>query len=62
MHARKKYLCLNVQRNNGLVKAHFQRDVDGQPEDIYVNELCAPDKYKEGEYWWWSNEGAFPHR
>jgi hypothetical protein len=53
---------MSVERNNGLIKAHFQRDEDGQPEDIYVNELCAPDKYKQGEYRWWYSEGAFPQR
>jgi hypothetical protein len=62
MHARKKYLCVKVRRNNGIIEAQFVRDEDGQPEIIHINELCRPDKYVEGEYWWWSSEGAFPQR
>jgi hypothetical protein len=56
---------MSVERNNGLVKAHFQRDVDGQPEDLYENKIWdhgKPLPYKVGDWWWWSNEGAFPHR
>jgi hypothetical protein len=29
---------------------------------VRLNELCEPDKYKVGEYWWWSSDGAFPQR
>jgi hypothetical protein len=62
MHARKKYLCVKVRRNNGIIEAQFFRDEDGQEEIIIVNELCEPDKYVEGRYYWWSSEGAFPQR
>jgi hypothetical protein len=61
-HARKKYLCVKVRQNNGVIAAQFMRDEDGQEEIILINELCAPDKYKEGLYYWWSSEGAFPQR
>ena len=57
---RKKYLCVKVRQNNGIIEAQFKRDEDGQEEIIHVNELCEPDKYEVGKYYWWQSEPAFP--
>jgi hypothetical protein len=56
---------MSAERNDGLFKAHFQREGKKQPEDLYVNDELdhdKPDPYRVGEYWWWSSEGAFPQR
>jgi hypothetical protein len=62
---RKKWLCVSYERNNGIFKAHFQREGIKQPEDLYSNEEIdsgKPDPYVQGLYYWWSSEGAFPQR
>lgn len=60
MGVRKKYLCVRVRKNNGIIEAQFKRDEDGQEEIIHINVIADLDRYKEGKYYWWQDEPAFP--
>ena len=61
MHSRKKYRCVRVRKNDGIIEAQFNRDEDGQEELIHINVLADVDRYVEGKFYWWHDEPAFPY-
>lgn len=57
----KRYICVRVRKNNGIIEALFTRDEDGQEEIVLINVLADDNEYEEGKMYWWGSERAFPH-